>query len=171
MDPVGSLVIVKYSVGIDGEGYTEKRRIVKNQGSNKGSSQVTTARPISSTGSVNGQTVVSKIILELKPSIISIIRATVQASNLDNLDSDNLVKTIIIQLRPVVFAAAENALSSSTASGLNPGDLTDQILLEITPFVEEGVRIEIKEQAEQIKATISVDQVSNLSITFIETFP
>ena len=133
---------------------------------------MTTESPISSTGSVDGQTVVSKIILELKPSIISIIRATVQASNLENLDSDNLVKTIIIQLRPVVFAAAENALSSSTtSSSLNPGDLTDQILLEITPFVEEGVRIEINEQTQQTKATISVDQVSNLPITFLETIP
>ena len=146
LDPVGSLIIVKYTVGVDGNGYSEKRRIIKNYGSEKGSVTVS-AQPGSgsitttTTTTTSTSTVVSRIIVQLKPTIITVIRTTVQASNLENLDTDKLVKTIVIQLRPVVFAAADNALKSSGTTTLNPGDLTDQILLEITPFVEEGVLV------------------------------
>lgn len=107
-DPLGSTVTVQYTVGLDGEGYAEKRRFVKGQGS--GNADVTTR-------------LVSKIILELKPTIIRIIRATVQASNRVDLNPDTLAKTIIVQLRPVVLDAAEKALQTSTSKGLGRNTL------------------------------------------------
>ena len=153
-------MVVKYSVGVDGNGYSEKRRIIKNYGSDKGNVTVPVT-PTTSTTATSTSTVVSKIITQLKPTIISIIRSTVQASNLENLDSDRLVKTIVIQLRPVVFAAAQEAITSSGSTSLNPGDLTDVILVQITPFVEEGVRTEVAEIQKQdagAAPTVSVDQ-------------
>jgi hypothetical protein len=74
LDPVGSLIVVKYSVGVDGNGYSEKRRIIKNYGTEKGPAQGST--------SVSTSGVVSRIIVELKPTIVSIIRTTVKVKNL-----------------------------------------------------------------------------------------
>jgi len=101
-DPLGSTVTVQYSVGLDGQGYTEKRRFVMGK-TNLSENDVTSE-------------LVEKIILELKPIIIRIIRATVQGSNQVELDSDNLVQTIIIKLRPVVLSAAEKSLETAPNS-------------------------------------------------------
>jgi len=81
LDPVGSLIIVKYSVGVDGNGYTEKRRIIKNYGSD-GSSNVSVNGSVTVTTTTETDTnaVVSRIIGQLKPTIISVIRSTVQVT-------------------------------------------------------------------------------------------
>ena len=53
---------------------------------------------------LTAEEVVRQVSTELKPTIIQIIRTTVESANVDLSNYDNLVEVIIVQLRPVVQA-------------------------------------------------------------------
>ena len=91
-DPIGSQITVTYSVNVDGSNYVEKRKILKAYDTD-GASNLLTA-----------EEVVLQVSTELKPTIIRIIKTTVESSNVDLNNYGNLVEVILTQLKPVVQA-------------------------------------------------------------------
>ena len=91
-DPIGSQITVTYSVNVDGSNYVEKRKILKAYDTD-GAANLLTA-----------EEVVRQVSTELKPTIIQIIRTTVESANVDLNNYGNLVEVILSQLKPVVQA-------------------------------------------------------------------
>merc|ERR1712066_246999 len=105
----------------------------------------------SATGSVTGnagltaQEVVEKVITDITPTVVLVVRNTVQDSKAD-LSSESarrqLVQNIIIKLRPVVFKVVTEVLRETGTTYLDAGELTDLIILQLTPVIESGVNEE-----------------------------
>jgi len=106
---------------------------------------------------VQKNNLVLQISTELKPTIISIIKATVAQSDLSNLDG--LLEAILKQLRPVVLRACEAGLAASSLN-LDANELADEIMIQITPFVSSSL-----EQEAQKATALSEDQVVQIIIT------
>jgi len=106
---------------------------------------------------VQKNNLVLQISTELKPTIISIIKATVAQSDLSNLDG--LLEAILKQLRPVVLRACEAGLAASSLN-LDANELADEIMIQITPFVSSSL-----EQEAQKASALSEDQVVQIIIT------
>jgi len=100
---------------------------------------------------------VLQISTELKPTITSIIKATVAQSDLSNLDG--LLEAILRQLRPVVLRACEAGLANSNLN-VDANELADEIMIEITPFVSNALQQEV-----QKASLLSEDQVVQIIIT------
>merc|ERR1711953_872503 len=138
VDPVGSLIEVSYEMNRDKTNYVESRKVIKNYKS-------------SATGSVTGnagltaQEVVEKVITDITPTVVLVVRNTVQDSKAD-LSSESarrqLVQNIIIKLRPVVFNVVTEVLRETGTTYLDAGELTDLIILQLTPVIESGVNEE-----------------------------
>merc|ERR1712062_570383 len=138
VDPVGSLIEVSYEMNRDKTNYVESRKVIKNYKS-------------SATGSVTGnagltaQEVVEKVITDITPTVVLVVRNTVQDSKAD-LSSESarrqLVQNIIIKLRPVVFKVVTEVLRETGTTYLDAGELTDLIILQLTPVIESGVNEE-----------------------------
>merc|ERR1711953_1030631 len=138
VDPVGSLIEVSYEMNRDKTNYVESRKVIKNYKS-------------SATGSVTGnagltaQEVVAKVITDITPTVVLVVRNTVQDSKAD-LSSESarrqLVQNIIIKLRPVVFKVVTEVLRETGTTYLDAGELTDLIILQLTPVIESGVNEE-----------------------------
>merc|ERR1711988_2020447 len=133
IDPVGSLIEVNYSMNTDKTDYVEDRRVYKNY--------VNSGVPDTS-GGLSAEEIVEKVLKDLTPTVIQVVRVTVQGSEVD-LSAPGaqaeLVQTIIIRLRPVVFRVVEQALIETSSTYLDAGDLTDLIITQLTPIVEQGV--------------------------------
>ena len=84
---------------------------------------------------------VTQISLELKPTIVRIIQATVASSDLSDLSG--LLRAILTQLRPVVLREVESALAASSLN-LNANELSDEIMAKITPFIQDALDSEVK---------------------------
>merc|ERR1712203_1002029 len=110
-DPIGSKITVTYSVNVDGSNYVEKRKILKAYDTD-GAANLLTA-----------EEVVRQVSTELKPTIIRIIKTTVESSNVDLNNYGNLVEVILTQLKPVVQASVNSALSTSPHDHLDENDL------------------------------------------------
>merc|ERR1711990_861878 len=106
---------------------------------------------------VQKNNLVLQISTELKPTIISVIKAAVAQSDLSNLDG--LLETILKQLRPVVLRACEAGLAASNLN-LDANELADEIMIQITPFVSSSL-----EQEAQKASALSEDQVVQIIIT------
>merc|ERR1711953_1268443 len=138
VDPVGSLIEVSYEMNRDKTNYVESRKVIKNYKS-------------SATGSVTGnagltaQEVVEKVITDITPTVVLVVRNTVQDSKAD-LSSESarrqLVQNIIIKLRPVVFKVVTEVLRETGTTYLDAGELTNLIILQLTPVIESGVNEE-----------------------------
>jgi len=114
---------------------------------------------VAPTGSKTADQVVNTVIVQLRPTVITIIREAVSSSNLDSGNYDGLVETIIVQLRPVVLNAVQAAISSSGANGnYNAEDIAQRIILELRPFIQEGVQREVTQQQQQ-RPQLTEDQV------------
>ena len=101
-DPIGSQITVTYSVNVDGSNYVEKRKILKAYDTD-GASNLLTA-----------EEVVLQVSTELKPTIIRIIKTTVESSNVDLNNYGNLVEVILTQLKPVVQACKYHVIITIT---------------------------------------------------------
>jgi len=160
-DPIGSQITVTYSVNVDGSEYVEKRKIVAAYETD-GQSKLLTA-----------EDVVRQVSTELKPTIIQIIRTTVESANVDLNNYDNLVEVIIVQLRPVVQASVTSALASSPHGHLDANDLINKILIALRPFIEESLRKEIIAHTPQVSeediVQIVIKQLENTVITVIKS--
>merc|ERR1711899_279474 len=86
--------------------------------------------------------IVAKIIAELRPIMIKVIRQTVTSSNAIIDDEEALVRVIVKQLRPVVFAQVTTAIKINNAP-FDPEELTNDIIVELLPIVRAGVIEEI----------------------------
>merc|ERR1712150_360223 len=86
--------------------------------------------------------IVAKIIAELRPIMIKVIRQTVTSSNAIIDDEEKLVQVIVRQLRPVVFAQVTTAIKINNAP-FDPEELTNDIIVELLPIVRAGVIEEI----------------------------
>merc|ERR1719414_2666103 len=138
VDPVGSLIEVSYEMNRDKTNYVESRKVIKNYKS-------------SATGSVTGnagltaQEVVEKVITDITPTVVLVVRNTVQDSKAD-LSSESarrqLVQNIIVKLRPVVFNVVTEVLRETGTTYLDAGELMDLIILQLTPVIESGVNEE-----------------------------
>merc|ERR1711953_800192 len=138
VDPVGSLIEVSYEMNRDKTNYVESRKVIKNYKS-------------SATGSVTGnagltaQEVGEKVITDITPTVVLVVRNTVQDSKAD-LSSESarrqLVQNIIIKLRPVVFKVVTEVLRETGTTYLDAGELTNLIILQLTPVIESGVNEE-----------------------------
>jgi len=159
-DPIGSQITVTYSVNVDGSNYVEKRKILKAYDTD-GASNLLTA-----------EEVVLQVSTELKPTIIRIIKTTVESSNVDLNNYGNLVEVILTQLKPVVQASVNSALSTSPHDHLDENDLVAKILIALRPFVEESLRKEIKAKAPKISeediVQIVIKQLENTVISVIK---
>jgi hypothetical protein len=144
IDPVGSLIEVSYTMNRDMSGYVEERRVVKNYGNVSGGSHG---------DRLSAEKIVAKVLLDLTPTVIQVVRSTVQTSTIDLSTPSaqrQLVQTIIIKLRPVVFQVVGEVLSKSSATYLDAGGLTDLIVMELTPVIEDGVQ----EEATQVQLSL-----------------
>jgi len=159
-DPIGSQITVTYSVNVDGSNYVEKRKILKAYDTD-GAANLLTA-----------EEVVRQVSTELKPTIIQIIRTTVESANVDLSNYDNLVEVIIVQLRPVVQASVNSALASSPHGHLDANDLINRILIALRPFIEESLRKEIVAHTPKVSqediVQIVIKQLENTVITVIK---
>merc|ERR1711997_650199 len=106
---------------------------------------------------VQKNNLVLTISTELKPTIISIIKAAVASSDLSNLDG--LLEAILKQLRPIVLRACQAGLAGSNLK-IDANELTDEIMIKITPFVSGAL-----EQEVQKATTLTEDQVVQIIIT------
>jgi len=104
-------------------------------------------RPAPQPTAVSEKKIVQTVISQLRPTVIRIIRVSVESSNVDLSNYKNLVEEIITKLRPVVLSAVRDAIAGS--GSYNAEDLTEQIILELRPFVEEGVQKEVIQIQEQ----------------------
>jgi len=168
VDPVGSLIEVSYEMNQDKTNYVESRKVIKNYVS-------------SATGTVTGSSgltaeeVVERVITDITPTVILVVRNTVQGSNTD-LSSEaarrQLVQSIIVKLRPVVFRVVTEVLLETGTTSLDAGELTDLIVLRLTPVIEAGVNEEaqaIIAQSQAQKAQLENDIVLEITTTLKPT--
>merc|ERR1712012_751098 len=137
-DPVGSTIVVSYSMNLDKTNYVEERKVYKKY-VNSGQADVPTQ------GGLTAEQVVERVLTQITPTTLQVIRSSVQGSTLDLSSSRvqaQLVDTIITKLRPVVFRIVEEALQETYTTYLDAGDLTELIISELIPIVEEGVQQE-----------------------------
>merc|ERR1712018_474277 len=127
-------------------------------------------------GAINlltAEEVVRQVSTELRPTIIQIIRTTVESANVDLNNYGNLVEVIITQLKPVVQASVNNALATSPHDHLDESNLVRLILIELRPFVEEALRKEIiahtPKVSEEDIVQIVIKQLENTVITVIKS--
>ena len=109
---------------------------------------------------IDPEEIINRIITQLEPIVINVIRTTVRNSNVDLSDTQGLVNTIVTQLRPVVFREVQTAIDSAGATSLNADQLTTQIVRRLRPFVVTGVQREI--QVIRQSQTSSNDLVSSV---------
>jgi hypothetical protein len=158
VDPVGSLIQVSYSMNPDKSNYVEERKVLKNY-LNSGSVKA---------GSLTIEQVVERVLNELTPTVIEVVRTTVQGSSDFDLSTAaakrELVQTIIVRLRPVVFEVVTQVLRETSTTYLDAEELTDLIVLRLTPVVERGVSEEsAKVNLAQIQAQ-KEDLVTQISL-------
>ena len=72
IDPVGSLIEVNYSMNTDKTDYVEDRRVYKNY--------VNSGVPDTS-GGLSAEEIVEKVLKDLTPTVIQVVRVTVQGKN------------------------------------------------------------------------------------------
>jgi hypothetical protein len=78
--------------------------------------------------------------VQLRPTVVQIIRTAVTSANADTVDTNGLVETIIIQLKPVVLSSVQSAIATSgTPEKWNADQLSQTIILELTPFVQGSI--------------------------------
>lgn len=111
--------------------------------------------------------IVDKVIAELQPITIKVIRQTVTSSTTKIDDEEALVKTIVNQLRPVVFAQVTAAINANNAN-YNAQELSDKIVVRLIPFVREGVRKEVQIQQQNNQGSLVKDIIDKLD-PFIKT--
>merc|ERR1711981_42317 len=110
-------------------------------------------REIEAENRLTPEQIVDKVIAQLKPITIKVIRQTVTDSNANIDDEEALVQTIVSQLRPVVFAQVSAAIAANNAN-YDAQDLTNRIIARLTPFIREGVRKEVKIQKQNAIAGV-----------------
>merc|ERR1719414_804255 len=138
VDPVGSLIEVSYEMNRDKTNYVESRKVIKNYKSSAAGS-------FTGNAGLTAQEVVEKVITDITPTVVLVVRNTVQDSKAD-LSSESarrqLVQNIIIKLRPVVFNVVTEVLRETGTTYLDAGELMDLIILQLTPVIESGVNEE-----------------------------
>merc|ERR1711990_1264727 len=116
---------------------------------------------------VQKNNLVLQISTELKPTIISVIKAAVAQSDLSNLDG--LLETILRQMRPVVLNAAQTALQTSQVGGnINANSLADKVILQMTGFVRAALQQEVKGQVENLENQVVKQVTTELRPTVIQ---
>merc|ERR1712213_298785 len=169
VDPVGSLIEVSYEMNQDKTNYIEGRKVIKNY-VNSGTGSV-----LKQNTGLTAQQVVERVIKDITPTVITVVRSTVQNSNTD-LSSESarrqLVQNIIVKLRPVVFQVVTEVLRETGTTSLDAGELTDLIVLRLTPVIEAGVNEEaqaIIAQSQAQKAQLENDIVLEITTTLKPT--
>ena len=72
IDPVGSLIEVNYSMNPDKTDYLEERKVIKNY-----------ENDLRGAGTLSVEEVVERVLNELTPTVIEVVRSTVQSSSFD----------------------------------------------------------------------------------------
>merc|ERR1711963_1155349 len=171
VDPVGSLIEVVYEMNQDKTNYVEGRKVIKNY-VNSGTGSV-----LKQNTGLTAQQVVERVIKDITPTVITVVRSTVQNSNTD-LSSEStrrqLVQNIIVKLRPVVFQVVTEVLRETGTTSLDAGELTDLIVLRLTPVIEQGVNQEAQAiiasslaQKAKLEDEIVLEITTNLRPTII----
>jgi len=171
VDPVGSLIEVSYEMNQDKTNYVEGRKVIKNY-VNSGTGSV-----LKQNTGLTAQQVVERVIKDITPTVITVVRSTVQNSNTD-LSSESarrqLVQNIIVKLRPVVFQVVTEVLRETGTTSLDAGELTDLIVLRLTPVIEQGVNQEAQAiiasslaQKAKLEDEIVLEITTNLRPTII----
>merc|ERR1712212_340764 len=115
-----------------------------------------------------GEEVVERVLKDLSPTVVTVVRATVQGSNRFDLSSQEsraqIVVQILNQLRPVVFQIVTEVLEITSTTYLDAGELTDTIMTRLTPIIEIGVN----EESEKV-LTATTKQKSNLVLQITTT--
>merc|ERR1711935_93022 len=131
VDPVGSLIEVTYSMNIDKTNYMEERKVMKNYVKSQ------------ATGGLTIQQVVDRVMKDLTPTVIEVVRVTVRGNSEFDLSSaaarGKLVLRILTQLRPVVFQIVTEVLEITSTTYLDAGELTETIMVQLKPIIELGV--------------------------------
>lgn len=139
VDPVGSLIEVVYEMNRDKTNYVEGRKVIKNYVSSA------TGSVLDSNAGLTAEEIVERVITDITPTVVLVVRNTVQDSNAD-LSSESarrqLVQNIIVKLRPVVFKVVTEVLRETGTTSLDAGELTDLIVLRLTSVIESGVNEE-----------------------------
>merc|ERR1711935_615946 len=131
VDPVGSLIEVTYSMNIDKTNYMEERKVMKNYVNSQ------------ATGGLTIQQVVDRVMKDLTPTVIEVVKVTVRGNSEFDLSSSaargKLVLRILTQVRPVVFQIVTEVLEITSTTYLDAGELTETIMVQLKPIIELGV--------------------------------
>ena len=123
----------------DKTNYVEGRKVIKNYVSSA------TGSVLDSNAGLTAEEIVERVITDITPTVVLVVRNTVQDSNAD-LSSESarrqLVQNIIVKLRPVVFKVVTEVLRETGTTSLDAGELTDLIVLRLTSVIESGVNEE-----------------------------
>jgi len=147
IDPVGSFIEVKYTMNRDKTNYIEERKVIKNYVSSGGQNR----------GGLTIEQVVERVLTDIRPTVIQVIRSTVQGSSVDLTSQAarrQLVQMIIVQMRPVVFKIVTEVLAETGTNYLDAEELTDMIVVELTPVIEQGVN----EEANRVQQASAAQQ-------------
>merc|ERR1712079_616174 len=161
VDPVGSLIEVSYTMNTDKTDYKEERKVTKAYAN---SAPPDTQRT-PNIGGLTVEEVVERVLKDLSPTVVTVVRATVQGSNRFDLSSQEsraqIVVQILNQLRPVVFQIVTEVLEITSTTYLDAEELTNTIMIRLTPIIEVGVNEESEKVLSQTKEQIT-RQKSNL---------
>jgi len=172
VDPVGSLIEVSYTMNTDKTDYKEERKVTKAYAN---SAPPDTQRT-PNIGGLTVEEVVERVLKDLSPTVVTVVRATVQGSNRFDLSSQEsraqIVVQILNQLRPVVFQIVTEVLEITSTTYLDAEELTNTIMIRLTPIIEIGVNEESEkvlnsEQTKVQKNNLVLQITSELKPTII----
>ena len=126
-------------------------------------------------GGLTVEEVVKRVMEDLTPTVIQVVRTTVQGSSQFDLSSESSRSQIVVQilnkLRPVVFQIVTDVLQITSTTYLDAGELTDTIMIKLTPIIKQGVNEEsdivLGQQLGQQKANFVLTITNELKPTII----
>merc|ERR1712012_87132 len=149
VDPVGSLIEVSYTMNTDKTDYKEERKVTKAYENSAAPDPITRTQ----VGGLTVEEVVERVLKDLSPTVVTVVRATVQGSDRFDLSSvearAKLVVQILNQLRPVVFQIVTEVLQITSTTYLDAGELTETIMVQLRPVIEIGVNDEAQKVLNQ----------------------
>merc|ERR1711976_632877 len=151
VDPVGSLIEVSYTMNTDKTDYKEERKVTKAYENSAAPDPITRTQ----VGGLTVEEVVERVLKDLSPTVVTVVRATIQGSDRFDLSSvearAKLVVQILNQLRPVVFQIVTEVLEITSTTYLDAEELTNTIMIRLTPIIEVGVNEESEKVLSQTK--------------------
>jgi len=168
VDPLGSLITVKYTSGV--MGYTETRDVQENfvairslPSSGSASAFSSSASSASSSASSSGAAATGGVVRQVVQSVQPIVQSVVRQETLSSNDDGDLVSRIISQLTPYIQETVSSSLSGGRASSTTT-TLTSQQSARPISVVSQAAPVVRTVVAQPIAVAAPVRQTSSSSV-------